>query len=87
MIPLSGFPVEIHARVRMLEAMAWSEHLILYHRQRTAALKLIIRAWIRNPWSLLPPRVILRRFMPARIVQTIVRVKNGAQPKLKELPG
>ena len=85
--PLSGFPEEIHARVRMLEAMAWSEHLILYHGQRTAALKLIIQAWIRNPWSLLPPRVILRRFMPARIVQTVVRVKNGAQPKLKELPG
>jgi glycosyltransferase involved in cell wall biosynthesis len=86
-IPLNGFPHEIHARVRMLEAMAWSEHLILYHRQRTAALKLIARAWMTNPFSLLPPRVILRRFMPTRIVQKIVRLKNGPQPKLKELAG
>ncbi|HYR76681.1 MAG TPA: glycosyltransferase family 4 protein [Pyrinomonadaceae bacterium] len=86
-VPLNGFPKEIHARVRMLEALAWSEHLILYHRQRTAALKLIARAWMTNPFSLLPPRVILRRFMPTRIVQKIVRLKNGARPKLKELPG
>lgn len=86
-IPLNGFPKEIHARVRMLEAMAWSEHLILYHRQRTAALKLITRAWMKNPFSPLPPRVILRRFMPTRIVQAVVRLKNGAQSKLKVLPG
>lgn len=86
-IPLQGFPKEIHARVRMLEDLAWSEHLILYHRQRAAALKLIARAWIANPFSLLPPRVILRRFMPNRMVQVIVRLKNGAPPKLKELPG
>jgi hypothetical protein len=86
-IPLPGFPKEIHARVRMLEDLAWSEHLVLYHRQRAAALKLIARAWIANPFSLLPPRVILRRFMPSRMVQVIVRLKNGAPPKLKELPG
>ncbi len=86
-IPLNGFPKEIHARVKMLEAMAWSEHLILYHRQRAAALKLITRSWMKNPFSLLPPRVILRRFMPMRIVKKIVRLKNGAQPKLKEMPG
>src|SRR6202158_3699406 len=53
-IPLNGFPKETHARVKMLEALAWSEHLILYHRQRTAALKLIARAWMTNPFSLLP---------------------------------
>jgi glycosyltransferase involved in cell wall biosynthesis len=86
-IPLPGFPQELHARVRMLEAMAWSEHLILYHQQRAVALKLIARAWIAHPFSLMPARVILRRFMPTRIVQAIVRLKNGAQPKLKELPG
>lgn len=86
-IPLPGFPEELHARVRMIEAMAWSEHLVLYHQQRTAALKLITQAWMKNPWSLLPPRVILRRFMPTRIVQAVVRLKHGAQPKLKELPG
>jgi glycosyltransferase involved in cell wall biosynthesis len=86
-VPLNGFPKEIHARVRMLESTTWSEHLILYHRQRAAALKLITRAWMKNPFSLLPPRVILRRFMPTPIVRKIVRLKNGAQPKLKNLPG
>lgn len=85
--PLPGFPEELHARVKMIEAMAWSEHLILYHQQRTAALRLIARAWIANPLSLRPPRVILRRFMPTRIVRAIVRLKNGAPAKLKELPG
>jgi len=86
-IPLWGFPSQIHARVRMLEALAWSEHLILYHQQRAVALKLILQQWMRNPFSLLPPRIILRRFMPVRIVQAVVRLKNGRQPKLKELPG
>ncbi|MEK6334886.1 MAG: glycosyltransferase family 4 protein [Acidobacteriota bacterium] len=82
-VPLRGFPPQMRARVRMLEALAWSEHLILYHDQRAAALKLITQSWLRNPFSLMPPRVLLRRFIPARIVQTIVRVKNGAPPKLE----
>jgi hypothetical protein len=85
-IPLNGFPKEIHRRVRMLEAMAWSEHLILYQQQRTVALKLILQQWIKNPLSLLPPRVLLRRFMPTSIVARIVKVKNGSHPKLKEMP-
>jgi hypothetical protein len=86
-VPLSGFPRELHARVRMLEALVWSEQLILYHQQRTVALKLILRQWIENPFSLLPLRVILRRFIPRRIVKAVVRLKNGSPPKLKELPG
>lgn len=86
-IPLHGFPTEIHARVRMLESLAWSEHLVLYHRQRGLALKLILEAWMKKPFSLLPPRVILRRFMPDRVVNRIVRLKNGSQPELKEMPG
>lgn len=86
-IPLKGFPAELHARVRMLEALAWSEHLVLYHQQRSVALKLILQQWIRNPFSLQPPRVLLRRFMPERVVSRIVRVKNGPHPKLKEMPG
>jgi len=85
-VPLHGFPAEIHSRVRMLEALAWSEHLILYHQQRAVAVKLILQQWVNNPFSLMPPRVILRRFMPGRIVQAIVKLKNGTQPKLK-LPG
>jgi glycosyltransferase involved in cell wall biosynthesis len=85
-VPLHGFPFEIHPRVRMLEAMAWSEHLILYQQQRTVALKLILQQWIKNPLSLLAPRVLLRRFMPTSIVARIVRLKNGSHPKLKEMP-
>ena len=86
-IPLRGFPAQMHARVRMLEALAWSEHLILYHDQRAAALRLITQAWMSSPLSLMPPRVLLRRFMPTRLVRGIVKLKNGAEPKLKELPG
>src|SRR5258708_20504625 len=48
-IPLNGFPKEIHERVRMLEAMAWRDHLLLYHRQRTLAVKLTTRPWPTNP--------------------------------------
>ena len=76
-IPLHGFPSEIHARVRMIETLAWSEHLILYHRQSVVALRLILQTWLQNPFSLQPPRVLLRRFVPAGIVARIVRIKNS----------
>jgi hypothetical protein len=86
-IPLEGLPAELHARVRMLEALAWSEHLVLYHQQRAVALKLILQQWVKNPFSLQPPRVLLRRFMPDKVVSRIVRMKNGPHPKLNEMPG
>jgi glycosyltransferase involved in cell wall biosynthesis len=78
-IPLGGFPSEAHARVRMIETLAWSEHLILYHRQNVVALKLILRTWVQNPFSLRPPRVLLRRFFPAAIVARVVRIKNRSR--------
>lgn len=77
-VPLNGFPRELHKRVRMLEALAWSEHLILYHQQRGAATKLIGREWLRNPLSPLPPRVLLRRLLPGSLVKRIVKVKQIA---------
>jgi glycosyltransferase involved in cell wall biosynthesis len=86
-IPLHGLPADLHARVRMLEALAWSEHLVLHHQQRAVALKLILQQWVKNPFSFQPPRVLLRRFMPDRVVSKIVRMKNGAHPKLNEMPG
>jgi glycosyltransferase involved in cell wall biosynthesis len=75
-VPLNGFPTSLHRRVRMLEALYWSEHLVLYHQQRGAALKLILSEWLRNPFSLLPPRVLLRRFLPVFFVARIVKLKN-----------
>ncbi len=86
-IPLNGFPVEIHRRVRMLEALAWSEHLVLYHQQRAVALKMIAKEWLRNPLSLLPGRVLLRRFLPVSVVAGVVKLKKrsrGGSMRVKE---
>jgi glycosyltransferase involved in cell wall biosynthesis len=78
-VPLSGFPSEIHQRVRMLETLMWSEHLILYHQQRAVALKLILQEWWANPLSLLPARVLLRRFLPVPLVGRVVKLKNRSR--------
>lgn len=74
--PLNGFPSSIHARVKMLEALAWAEHLVLYQRQRAVALKIIAREWLRNPLSPLPARVLLRRFLPVTFVARVVKLKK-----------
>lgn len=66
-------------RVAMLEALAWSENLVLYQNQRGAALRLIIRAWRENPASLMPFRVLLRRFLPGPLTRGIVRLKHFGQ--------
>jgi glycosyltransferase involved in cell wall biosynthesis len=84
-VPLHGFPRAIHRRVKMLEALAWSEHLILYHRQRSVALRMITREWLRNPLSLLPARVLLRRFLPMSLVARVVKLKNGSRRKPRVL--
>jgi glycosyltransferase involved in cell wall biosynthesis len=78
-IPLNGFPVAIHRRVRMLETLAWSEHLILYHQQRAVAFKLIAKEWLRNPLSLQPARVLLRRLLPDSMVARVVKLKNRSR--------
>jgi glycosyltransferase involved in cell wall biosynthesis len=76
-IPLNGLPPTMHGRIRMLETLTWSEHLLLHHQQQTVALKLILREWLRNPLSPLPPRVLLRRFLPESVVARVVKLKNG----------
>lgn len=81
-VPLNGFPKSLHKQVQMLEALAWSEHMILYHRQRSTGLKLIMREWVRNPGSTLPPRVLLRRFLPTSWVARVVRLKNSSGQKV-----
>jgi glycosyltransferase involved in cell wall biosynthesis len=78
-IPLHGFPLALHRRVQMLETLAWSEHLILYHQQRGLALRMIIREWLRNPRSLLPARVLLRRFLPLSVVAGVVKLLNRSR--------
>jgi glycosyltransferase involved in cell wall biosynthesis len=78
-IPLHGLPAKLHRRVRMLETLAWSEHLILYHRQRSVAFKMIAREWLRNPLSGQPGRVLLRRFLPVSLVARVVKLKNQSR--------
>jgi glycosyltransferase involved in cell wall biosynthesis len=78
-VPLAGIPVSLHRRVRMLENLAWSEHLVLYHRQRALAARMILSEWFRNPISPLPLRVFLRRFLPVSFVARLVRIKNRSE--------
>ncbi len=78
-VPLAGLPTSLHRRVTMLETLAWSEHLVLYHRQRALAARLIVSEWFRNPGSLMPARVFLRRFLPVSLVARVVKVKNRSQ--------
>jgi glycosyltransferase involved in cell wall biosynthesis len=78
-VPLHGFPETLHARVRMLETLTWAEHLLLYHRQRRVAFKLIMGEWLAHPLSALPPRVLLRRFLPAALVARVVKAKNRSR--------
>jgi glycosyltransferase involved in cell wall biosynthesis len=78
-VPLVGFPPSIHRRVEMLESLAWSEHLVLYHRQRSLAFQMIIKAWLRKPASIMPARVFFRRFLPVSLVATVVKLKHGAR--------
>lgn len=78
-IPLHGFPRAMHRRVRMLESLAFAENLILYHRQRAAGLKMILREWGSNPISPLPLRTLLRRLLPATMVARVVKLKNRSR--------
>lgn len=74
--PLRALNYEEQRNVRMREALAWSENLVLYQDQKGAALKLILKAWRDNPTSLEPPRVMLRRFLPERVTRGIVNLKR-----------
>jgi hypothetical protein len=78
-VPLNGFPPGMHRQVRLLETLAWAEHLILYQQQRAIALKLIASAWLRNPLSVLPARVLLRRFLPVSLVARVVQLKHRSE--------
>jgi len=78
-VPLNGFPRAIHRRVKMLESLAFAEHLILYHQQRAVALKMIMREWLANPFSPLPLRVLLRRLLPVPMVARVVKLKNRSR--------
>lgn len=75
-IPLHGIPRSLRRRVKMLETLAFSEHLVLYHNQRRVALGMIMREWLANPLSSMPLRVLLRRMLPVSMVARIVKLKN-----------
>ncbi len=78
-VPLNGFPREIHRRVKMLEALAFSENLIRYHQQRMVGFKMISRQWFGNPLSLMPLRVLLKCMLPTSLVARLVRIKNRSR--------
>ncbi len=75
-VPLHGIPRPLRRRVKMLESLAFSEHLVLYHNQRRVALRMIMREWSANPLSSMPLRVLLRRMLPVSMVARIVKLKN-----------
>ena len=60
----------------MLEDLAWAENLVMYQSEHSAALRLIARAWARNPLSIMPLRVFLRRFLPVSVTRRVVAVKH-----------
>jgi hypothetical protein len=74
----SGTPMPRAAldQVAILEDLAWAEALML-QGQRALALRILCDTWIRNPFSSLPPRYLLRNLLPQRLVRTIVRVKSS----------
>jgi hypothetical protein len=72
----AGLTREERKKAAMLEALAWSENLVLYQNQRMAAFKLIIKAWADNPSSMEPPRIFLRRFLPESVTRGVVRAKR-----------
>jgi hypothetical protein len=84
--PLEGFPASLHRRIRMLESLAWAENLVLYQRQRAAALSFIWNAWRANPGSMLPVRTLLRRFLPVPFVKSVVRLKRTVRSRAQSLP-
>ena len=75
-VPRSALNAKERRRAEMLEALAWSENLILYQHQRGAALRLISKAWKDNPRSLEPPRVFLRRFLPGPVTRGVVSIRR-----------
>jgi glycosyltransferase involved in cell wall biosynthesis len=83
-VPLAGIPPDLHAEVRTREALIWAENLILYHGAPMMGLRMILGAWRRNPASLLPARVLFRRFMPPSLVGLAVtferKVRRWAKP-------
>lgn len=74
LLPL--IPPAITQEIRMRENVAWGEHLAIYHDERRAALGILLAAWAANPLSLLPPRALLRRFLPPALVACVVSLKG-----------
>jgi glycosyltransferase involved in cell wall biosynthesis len=75
-VPLGGLSDGLRKEIMSMEALEWSEHLMLFRGQRRAAIRLIAKAWAAQPLSLEPARILLRRFLPQFIVRRIVRIKH-----------
>jgi glycosyltransferase involved in cell wall biosynthesis len=72
----SGLTDSERRLVKSREALSWSQHLMIYEGQRPAAFKLMMRAWMLQPFSVTPVRTMLRLLLPQRMVRGIVTVKR-----------
>jgi hypothetical protein len=78
-VPLDGLPHELRKRVKMLEALLFAEFLLPDPQHRNVAVKMVLGEWLANPFSLLPPRVLLRRTLPISLVSRIVAFRNKSR--------
>ncbi len=78
-VPLAGLPNAIHELVRMLETLRWSENLFVHLHQPRAALRMILREWLANPFSPFPPKVLLRCFLPVSAIERMSKFKNRSR--------
>jgi hypothetical protein len=72
------------AHVDMLEALSWTEHLLLVKGQKTVALRLLAKAWRTEPTSVEPLRVFFRRYLPVGLVRRIVSAKHALTNQLRK---
>jgi glycosyltransferase involved in cell wall biosynthesis len=78
-VPLNGLPRVLRKRVKMLEALLFAEFLLPDPQHRRVAARMVLKEWLANPFSLLPPRVLLRRTLPVSWVSRIVAIRNKSR--------
>lgn len=75
--PLAALPEREQRRFRENEAARWADHLIQYQGEHRAALALLARVWRRRPLSTAPGRVLLKNYLPPRLVSAVVSLKRA----------
>jgi hypothetical protein len=62
-------------RIEILEQLAWAEALML-QKQRVLGIRILLETWLAHPSSSLPPRYLLRNFLPTALVKFLVRARR-----------